>query len=90
MPENAQSGQPPNPRGAPGVIAPTNRINVALPFSKIQTHEPSRELGELAAVVAELAALVEAMKPDGRTKRLREHAQKLAEQLGSDPAAGAR
>jgi hypothetical protein len=63
------------------MVAPTNRINVAFPFSRIQTHEPSRELGELAAVVAELAAIVQRLSPGTDSEALREHAQALAAQL---------
>jgi hypothetical protein len=51
---------------------------VALPFSKIQTHEPSQELAELAAVVADLAEIVERLAPGVDGKRLREHARRLA------------
>ncbi len=68
-------------RGAPDVVAPTNRINVALPFSKIQTLEPSKELGELAEVVAGLAAILEEVAPGKESKKLHDHARRLAGQL---------
>ena len=42
-------------RAAPEVVAPTNRINVALPFSQIKLQEASPDLVELASIVAELA-----------------------------------
>jgi hypothetical protein len=48
-----------NSRQAPGVVVPTTRVNLALPFSKITVEEPGRELAELAAIVAALAAAVE-------------------------------
>jgi hypothetical protein len=38
-------------RQAPGIVAPTTRINLALPLSKITVEEPGRELAELAAIV---------------------------------------
>jgi hypothetical protein len=62
-------------------VAPTNRINVALPFSKIQTHEPSKELAELATVVAQLAAVVEKLAPGAGAKELRERALTVVAQL---------
>ncbi len=78
MPATDPNGQPSVPRAAPRVVAPTNRINVALPFSKIQVAEPSKDLGELAAMVAELAAVVERVAPGEESRRLHEHAQTLA------------
>jgi hypothetical protein len=76
------SGEPrSHPRSAPEVVAPTNRINVALPFSKIQIDEPSKELGELAAVVAELAAAVERVAPGEKSRRLRERAEEVVAKL---------
>ena len=63
-------------------MAPTNRINVALPFSKIQTDEPSKELGELAAIVAELASVVERLAPGEPAKEVQEHARRLAARVG--------
>jgi hypothetical protein len=62
-------------------IAPTSRINVAFPFSRIQTEEPSRELAELAEVVAELIVHVEAVAPGPKVERLHERAQALAARL---------
>ncbi len=73
--------QPQRTRSAPDVVAPTNRINVALPFSKIQTLEPSKELGELAEVVAGLAAILEDVAPGKESKKLHDHAKRLAAQL---------
>jgi hypothetical protein len=42
-------------RTAPEIVAPTNRINVALPFSQIKLQEPLPDLVELASIVSELA-----------------------------------
>jgi len=47
-------------RRRPPVVIPTNKVTVALPFSKITIEEPGRELAELTAIVAELAALYNA------------------------------
>jgi hypothetical protein len=68
-------------RSAPEVVAPTNRINVALPFSKIQIDEPSKDVGELAAVVSELASVVERVAPGEVSRRLRERAEAVAAKL---------
>jgi hypothetical protein len=76
-----ENERPPSGRRAPKVVAPTNRVNVALPFSKIETHEPSRELAELAAVVADLCALVERSMPDADIGELHRRAQTLANRL---------
>jgi hypothetical protein len=81
MPSEPANESPSQARTAPEVVAPTNRINVALPFSRIQTAEPSKELGELAEIVAELAAIVQRLAPEEHGKRLHEQAQRLAAQL---------
>jgi hypothetical protein len=47
------------PRLGPGVVVPTTRVNLALPFSKITVEEPGKDLAELASVVAALAAVME-------------------------------
>ena len=62
----------PKAHSAPSVIAPTNRGNVALPFSSINIEESSRDLAELAAVVVELVTIVEGVAPGPKIKRLRE------------------
>ena len=69
-------------RSAPRVVAPTNRINVALPFSKIQTSEPSKELSELADLVVELAAIAERLSLGREGETLLARAQALATALG--------
>jgi hypothetical protein len=65
------------PSRAP-VVIPTNKVTVALPFSKITIEEPGRELVELTAIVAELAALVEAATTEPEATELRLRAQALA------------
>lgn len=61
MSDIADSPRPATTRShRPPVVIPTNKITVALPFSKITVEEPARELTELAAIMAELAAFVEA------------------------------
>jgi hypothetical protein len=63
------------------VVMPTNRVNLALPFSKITIEEPAKELAELAAIVAELAAAVDVVVAEPDATQLRERAQALAVRL---------
>lgn len=65
--------RPPRP-----LVIPTNKVTVALPFSKITIEEPGRELAELAAIVAELATFVEAAATEPEATQLRLRAQVLA------------
>jgi len=62
----------------PPIVIPTNKVTVALPFSKITVQEPGQELTELAAIVAELAALVTAAAAEPEATQLRLRAQALA------------
>jgi hypothetical protein len=62
------------------VVAPTNKVNVALPFSKITVEEPSKEFRELAAIVAALAAVMERVMTEPEMTQLRERADVLAAQ----------
>ena len=66
-------------REAPRVVAP--RVNLALPFSKIAVEDPGREVAELAAVVAEMAVVMErAVAGPGMTE-LRQRAEAVASRL---------
>jgi len=67
-----------SPRTAPEVVAPSNRVNVALPFAKITVQEPTRDLTELVAIVAELVTIVEDIAPGPATKKLHTRARALA------------
>jgi hypothetical protein len=66
---------------APEVVAPTNKVNVALPFSKITVEEPGKDLVELSAVVAELAAALESVVAEPAVTQLRQRAQALAARM---------
>jgi len=74
-----------NSRQAPGVVVPTTRVNLALPFSKITVEEPGRELAELAAIVAALAAAMEQAvaqdAPESDLPELRTRADALVTRL---------
>jgi hypothetical protein len=67
-----------HPSSAPRVVAPMNKVNVALPFSKITVEEPSKEFTELAAIVAALAAAMERVVTEPELIQLRERADVLA------------
>jgi hypothetical protein len=64
-------------RSSPEIVAPTNRINVALPFAHLQVEEPSQDLAELAHILAELAAVVADLAPTSTAKDLRARAEAL-------------
>lgn len=71
----------PERRPVPEVVAPTNRVNVALPFSSLRVEESSKDLAELAAVVADLTEIVEGLAPGPKMRRLRERARVLTNRL---------
>lgn len=66
---------------APGIVAPSSRVNVAFPFSKITLHEPSKELVELAALVHDLVATMAEWVPEDRLDELQARAQALRDTL---------
>jgi hypothetical protein len=69
------------PRDAPGVVAPSSRVNVAFPFSQIKLEEPSKELAELAALVFDLVTAMSEWVPEDRLEELQVRAQVLREAL---------
>ncbi len=73
--------QPTKQRSAPEVVAPTSKVNVALPFSHLHVEESSKDLGELSGIVADLAGIVEEANPGPKVKRVRERAQVLRRRL---------
>ena len=62
-------------------MAPTARVNLALPFSKIAVEEPGREVAALAAIAADLVAAIERAAPDPGLPELRKRAEALAARL---------
>ncbi len=68
--------------GDPGVRSPKIRLNIALPFSRIKTGEASKDLTELADVVADLLIALEDVLPVDRWKELCEQAEALRTRLG--------
>ena len=81
MAGNDAEVQPVKAHSGPEVVAPTNKVNVALPFGTIHIEESSKDLAELARVVAELASFTEGLAPGPKVKELREQAQVLAAKL---------
>ena len=76
---NDSRGAPaPKARSAPEVVAPTNRVNVALPFSHLHVEESSKDLAELAAVVTDLVSIVQGLTSSTEIEALRERAETLA------------
>ncbi len=65
----------------PRVNAPTTRLNIAWPFSQIKTEEASKELAELADVVADLLVALEDVLPAGQRKELIERTEALRSRL---------
>ena len=79
MPANGHAA--PARRGAPGIVAPTNRVTFAFPFSKVEMSEPRQDVIELSAIVLELAKAVEELVPVPELTGLRERAEALAVRL---------
>ena len=69
------------PGGPPRVVAPSNRVNIAFPFSQIKLEEPSKELAELAALVFDLVGTMAEWVPEDRLEELRARAQVLRDAL---------
>ena len=63
------------------VSAPSNRVNVAFPFSQIKVEEPSRELADLAALLVDLLSELSEWVPEERLGELRERAERVAQRL---------
>ncbi len=68
-------------RGAPEVVAPSSRVNVAFPFSQIKVEEPSRELAELASLVFELVGTMAEWVPEDHLEELSARARALRDRL---------
>jgi hypothetical protein len=67
--------------GAPGIVAPSNRVNVALPFSQIRLEEPSRELAALAALLFDLVGTMAEWVPEDQLEDLSARARVLRDRL---------
>ena len=63
------------------VHAPSQRINVALPFSQIKLQEASAELRELADLLVEVVEALSDSVPEHRLAPLRDKAEVLRARL---------
>ena len=80
MPGNGHAA-PTRRRGVPEIVAPTNRVTFAFPFSKVELREPREDVVELASIVLELARAVEEIVPVPELTTLRERAEVLSARL---------
>jgi hypothetical protein len=72
------AAKPPKP---PAVHAPSNRVNIAFPFSQIKLEEPSKELAELASLVFDLIGTLAEWIPEDRLEELRARGLALRDAL---------
>ena len=77
----ALNGAEAKPAGRAPVRRPSNRVNIAFPFSQIKLEEPSKELAELAALVFDLVGTMAEWVPEDRLEDLRARAQVLRDAL---------
>jgi hypothetical protein len=63
------------------VHAPSNRVNIAFPFSEIKLEEPSKELAELAALVFDLIGTMAEWVPEDQLEDLRARGLALRDAL---------
>ena len=69
--------------------APSNRVNIAFPFSEIKLQEPSKELADLAGLVFDLiGTMAEWVPDDDRLEELRARALALRDALALSPSSG--
>jgi hypothetical protein len=64
-------------RAGPEIVAPTNRITVAFPFSHISIGEPSEEMAEMVKLLEELSELVVKAAPGAKAEAIRRRAHAL-------------
>ena len=66
---------------APERVTSTTHVNVALPFAKLEVHEPSEHLLALTTLVQDLAALLARMAPGPDAEDLVSRAAALAAKI---------
>ena len=59
------------------VVAPTTRVSVAFPFSHLHIEESSRQVTDLATIVAKLISFVEESAPNPGLEELRKEVSAL-------------
>jgi len=68
-------------KSAPEKVTSTTHVNVALPFAKLEVHEPSEHLLALATLVQDLADLLARTTPGPDAEDLVSRAEALAAKL---------
>ena len=68
-------------KAAPERVTSTTHVNVALPFAKLEVHEPSEHLLALTTLVQDLAALLARMAPGPDAEDLVSRAAALAAKI---------
>jgi hypothetical protein len=85
MPDRDGSSEVAKPRSAPAIVSPTkntrNSVNLALPFSKIEVAAPSKDLAQLASVVADLITALQGALPDAALRELRERSARIVDSV---------
>jgi len=67
--------------GAPEKVTSTTHVNVALPFAKLEVHEPSEHLVALTNLVQDLVALYARTTPGPEAEALALRADALVDKL---------
>ena len=66
---------------APEKVTSSTHVNVALPFAKVEVHEPSEHLLALAALVCDMARLLARSSPGHEAGELLSRAEVLVAKL---------
>ena len=66
---------------APERVTSTTHVNVALPFAKLEVHEPSEHLLALTTLVQDLAGLLARTTPSPEAEDLLRRAEELAAKI---------
>lgn len=73
--DGGESGRP------PARVRTATQVNVAFPFSKFVTREPSEELVEMAGLLREIADLLGELAPGSESERIRARAGAIIRSL---------
>lgn len=68
-------------RAAPEEVTSTTHVNVALPFAKLEVHEPSDHLLALTILVQDLAGLLARTAPGPEADAVLSRAERLATEI---------
>ena len=81
VPAKAVPAKAARKKSAPEKVTSTTHVNVALPFAKLEVHEPSEHLLALATLVQDLADLLARTTPGPDAEDLVSRAEALAAKL---------